>query len=60
MTETELFFEKWVQFFYNKIKVYIPYLIKEMKGYNLTKTQSKTILKEVFDRAIEDIDKQFT
>lgn len=52
--------DDWISFFYKRIKEYIPFLIVEMRRYNLTPEQVKQISKGVFDRVLKDINQQFT
>lgn len=55
MNESRL--DDWVSYFYKRIKRYVPYIISEMKRYNLTPQQSEQIMNGVFKRVLKDINK---
>ena len=50
--------DDWITFFHKRLKPYIPLLISEMRRYNLTVEQGTEIFKGVFNRVLEDVNKQ--
>ena len=54
MTGEQQKYEDWIEYYYKKIKKYLPFLMKEFNKHNLTKEQTVAILEGVFRRAIND------